>query len=67
MSRLFTLQEVNDLELSAVEAERERIIKILQDEVDFYKSGIGQVEWDSWRIEQIESQIALIKGETNGL
>ena len=35
MSKLFTLQEVNDLELSAVEAERERIVRLLEEELSF--------------------------------
>jgi len=35
MSRHFTLQEVNDLELSAVEAERERIVRLLENELSF--------------------------------
>ena len=34
MSKLFTLQEVNDLELSAVEAERNRIIKNIHSRIE---------------------------------
>jgi len=58
MSRRFTLQEVNDLELSAVEAERERIIKLLEDELEY--------DWDDMAVTRdavIRSLVLLIKGE----
>ena len=54
MSKLFTLQEVNDLELSAVEAERERIIKLLEEYLADY-----DISWNK----NIPELIALIKGE----
>jgi len=54
MSRHFTLQEVSDLELSAVEAERERIIKILEEYLaDYHINGS----------KDIPELIELIKGE----
>jgi len=48
---------------SGVRAERERIIKLLQKEVDFMQSGIGLVEYHLQTISFLEGFIALIKGE----
>jgi hypothetical protein len=68
MSRKFTLEEVNDLELSAVEAERERIIKLLETELTRLSDIVDKGEYfDIPRI-QFAMQILInllneIKGE----